>query len=268
MNKPIEEKDLEVEDFQKEITFESGQFAIVDAEVAKALKDKVPLAEKAVFVATKQARGQEITFSVKAEYDDARLKRLVIEPTTTGEVQVIDGPESVEEAALPGINHEGGRVEKVISKINRKAGGPAPKTGDRAYRNKGDSAMGNPLSKLTTGGSVEKRVEKKMALDGGRRNNYGQPRSKKKRKSPKHTQVETECFELLDHVKNKTLNESFIQNMQHCEIIHKTLADMRTGEQVNGKDYDLIFEAVEILDKHHDNDAQQRIDGVLRLING
>ena len=255
--------EIEVENFEKEITFESGQFAIIDADIAKALKDKVPMAEKAIFVPTKSARGQEITFSVRAEYDDASLKRLIIEPSTGG--QVINGPESVEEAALPGINHEGGRVEKKISKIHRKAAGPVPKTGDRAYRNKGDSATGNPLSKLTTGGSVEKRVEEKMALKGARRNNYGQPRSKTKQE---HTKVETECFELLDHIKNKTLNESFVHSMQHRKVIHTTLSDMRTSEQVNGKDYDLIFEAVEILNKYHVSDAQAQVDSVLRLING
>jgi len=253
---------IEDEDFEKEITFDSGEFAIVDAELVKSLKDKVPLADKAVFVPTKQSRGQPITFKVRAEYDDARLKHLVIEPTMT------DNRQSVEEAALPGINHEGGRVEKIVSKLNRKAAGPVPKTGDRAFRNKGDSATGNPKDKLSKGGSVEKRVGNKMALDGGRRNNYGQPLAKSKPEKPEKTKIEIECFQLLDHIKNKTLNESFVSDMEHKDAIRTTLLEMRTSEKVKGEGYDLIFEAAEILNKHHSSDAQARIDSVLRLING
>ena len=70
----------EAEDFDKTVSFESGQFAIVDAEVIKSLKDKIPLAENAVFVATKQSREGASPFRISAEYDDATLPRLVIEP--------------------------------------------------------------------------------------------------------------------------------------------------------------------------------------------
>jgi hypothetical protein len=250
MTDPVDQE-IEAEDFSKEISFESGQFAIIDGDLAKALKDKVPMAEKAIFIPTKTSRGTKVTFSVKAVYDDASLKRLVIEPGMS-ETEVINGPESMEEAALPGINHEGGRVEKIVSKIQRKAAGPVPKTADRSKRNKRYSKGGDPSTVLTTGGdSVERRVQNKMALDGGRRNNYGQLKSKKKT----HSSVEVECFEFLDHVKQKTLDESFVRNMKHRGVIHKTLSDMRTGDQVNGKDYDLIFEAVEILNKQHSNDG-------------
>jgi hypothetical protein len=416
MTNPMK-NEIEVENFEKEITFESGQFAIIDADVAKALKDKIPMAEKAIFVPTKSARGQEITFSVRAEYDDARLKRLIIEPTSTA--QDIS-PEPMGEAALPGASHGnagakvGGDTDAAIRRIAGIGSGPVPNVGSRSNRNKRYSAKGDPKTLLTKGGDpVTSRVNQKLALKGARRNNYGQPRSESRlaeanltgveylgifltpqsqdklarafpathpqksgdhvtilhnpseedlerfqskvgkgvvltithyaanervqavrvkdvqaagiphitlswatgsspiesnglmqqagepvqpwiklqgvydtyprtlgeslastqvfkslQKATRKTKVETECFELLDHIKNKTLSELFVHSMQHRKIIHTTLSDMRTSEQVNGKDYDLIFEAVEILNKYHVNDAQAQVDSVLRLING
>ena len=80
------DKHHEIEDFVKTISFESGEFAILDADAAKSLKDKISMSDSAVFVATKQSRDNGTPFKITAEYNDATLVRVVIEPAAEGEM--------------------------------------------------------------------------------------------------------------------------------------------------------------------------------------
>lgn len=242
----------EAEDFEKTIAFESDQFAIVDAEVVKSLKDKIPLAEKAVFVPTKQSREVEVPFKVTAEYDDASLRRLVIEPAPADEPTDDESPVD-ESVQLQG--HEEDSVKKKISKIHRKTGGARPKTGDRSKRNKRYSKKGDPGTNLTKGkSSVEQRVEKSLSLDGARRDNYGQPKSK----------IETECIEFIERVKGDNITEEYLDSLEHFSEIRTALADIRDNARVKGKSFDLVYESVDILDMHKRRGARRWIEEMIK----
>jgi hypothetical protein len=240
----------EAEDFEKIITFESDQFAIVDAEVVKSLKDQIPLADKAVFIPTKQSKDVKTAFKVTAIYNDASLRRLIIEPAAANESS---DHESVEESVQ--INgHEGDSVQKKISKIHRKTGGARPKNADRNKRNDRYSAKGDPGKALTKGKpSAEKRVEQRVQIDGARRQNYGQPRSK----------IESECMEFINRVKSGTISEDYLSSLDHIYEIRTALADIRDNARVKGKSFDLVYESVDIIDNHRRQNALRWIENIV-----
>lgn len=247
----IEPNKHEVEDFEKTISFESGQFAIVDAEVVKSMKDKMPLAEQAIFVATKQSRENGAPFKVVAHYDDATLRELKIVPASDVEAS----EEQQMEEGIQILGHEENPVKKKVSRINRIGGDSRPKTADRSERNKRYSKHGDPKTKLTKGKSpVEKRVEQAASIDGARRDNYGQPRNK----------VEKECMELLLKAKEGFLNEEYLNSLENLREIRQVLADVRDNNRVKGSSFDLVYNVVQQLDEHWRQSACVWVEDVLR----
>ena len=244
----------EAEDFDKTVSFESGQFAIVDAEVIKSLKDKIPLAENAVFVATKQSREGATPFRISAEYDDATLRRLIIEPAVGNSEE---HTQHVEEG-IQILGHESDPVKKKTSRISRIGGKSRPKSAERSERNKRYSAKGDQKPKLTKGKSpVEQRIQQKVAIDGARRDNYGQPRTK----------VEVECMDLLVKAKEGLLSEDYLNNLEHLIEIRQVLADIRDNDRVSGKSFDLVYETVQKLDNHWHKSACGWVENIETLIN-
>ena len=259
-----DEPNYEVEDFDKTVTFESGQFAIVDAEVVKGLKDKVPLADKAIFVATKQSRDNVAPFKVEARYDDAVLRELVITPAAANEAddsepmgESFEG-RNLETRQGSGVQKQGkggNAAERKIKQKNRIAVGSRPKSGERSERNKRYSAKGDQKTKLTKGkSSVEQRIDQKLSHNGAELDNFGQPR------------VASECLELLSHIKNDTLTEGFLNSLGDIKLLRGLLADVRDNGRVKGKSFDLVYEAVEVLDKHWREDAQSWVKNIEELI--
>jgi hypothetical protein len=71
----------EPEDFEKIVKFKSSEFAIVDAEVIKAVKHAdIPGIDKAIYVSTKVSPDMDVAFRVVGKYNDASLVKLVVEP--------------------------------------------------------------------------------------------------------------------------------------------------------------------------------------------
>jgi hypothetical protein len=248
----------EAEDFDKTVSFESGQFAIVDAEVIKSLKDKIPLAENAVFVATKQSREGASPFRISAEYDDATLRRLTIEPAG-------GSPEEHAHQVEEGIQilgHESDPVKKKTSRISRIGGKSRPKSAERSERNKRYSGKGDQKPKLTKGKSpVEQRITQAVGIDGAKRDNYGQPMAKAK------TKVEIECMDLLAKAKEGLLSEDYLNNLKHLIEIRQVLADIRDNDRVSGKSFDLVYETVQRLDNHWHKSACGWVENIETLIN-
>ena len=252
----------EVEDFEKTVSFHSGQFAIIDAEIVKSLKDKINLSEKAVFVATKQSRGVASPFKITVEYDDATLRRLTIEPAAANE-----GPdhEQMEEGIQ--INGKGGDpVERAVRGIGRIGGtskGGRPNTQKRSERNKRYSSKGDQKTKLIKGkSSVEQRVDQALSIDGAKRDNYGQPRSK----------VETECMELLAIAQKGVLTEDYLSSLSYAREIRQVLADVRDNARVSGKSFDLVYKVIQTLDEHWHKSTRMWIEDIAkqgkRLLDG
>lgn len=243
------DKHHEVEDFKKTIAFESDQFAIVDADIIRSLKDKIPLEGKVIYVPTKQSKDVKTAFQVMAEYDDASLRRLVIEPGTSS---------SQVDESLQIRGHDGDPVEKTISRIDRIGGKSRPKSANRSERNKRYSAKGDPKIKLTKGpSSVEARIKQAVSIDGARRDNYGQPRSK----------IETECVELLTNVKNKTITEEFLEGLQYRDQLRTSLAHIRDNGKVSSQ-FDIVYESIEILDKYRSKSMIKWIKELDEDLNG
>lgn len=248
---PNENTHEEIEDFEKTISFESGQFAILDADVAKSLKDKVPLSDNAVFVATKQSRNSEALFKITAEYDDATLRRLVIEPASAVES---DSASQMEEG-IQILGHEENPVKKKQSAINRVGGESRPNTAKRSERNKRYSATGDPKTKLTKGkSSVEQRVEQAVSIDGARRDNYGQP----------FHNIEKECVDLLLKAKEGLLSEDYLNTLQHLRQIRCLLADVRDNNRVDGKSFDLVYNVIQQLDEHWHKSACVWVEDIVK----
>lgn len=253
MNDNETHKTHEAEDFEETITFESDQFAIVDAEVVKSLKDKVPLADLAVFVPTKQSREMESTFKITAEYTDASLKRLIIEPVSVEDSN--DHADQMEEGIQ--IRGKGGDpVERKLSKNDRIAGGARPKSAHREKRNKRYSKGGDPGKALTkTKPAPEKRVEQAVQIDGARRDNYGQPRHQNK--------LENECIEFVQRVKEGTISEDYLGSMEHIYEIRTALVDIRDNGRVLGESFDLVYESINILDDYRRDQARGWIEDIV-----
>jgi hypothetical protein len=247
----------ETEDFEKTITFESGQFAILDAEVAKSLKDKVPLSDMTVFVATKQSRDNPSPFKITAEYDDATLRRLVIEPAVPGEEH--NDHHQVEEGVQI-LGHEGDAVKKKKSRVDRIGGNSRPKSGDRSTRNKKRSGQGDQKAKLTKGkSSVEQRVEQAISIDGAKRDNYGQPLHK-----TNISPLETECVELLAKAKEGLLSESYLSSLNNLREIRVLLADVRDNNRVVGKSFDMVYSIIQQLDEHWHKSACVWVEDIVK----
>ena len=238
----------EVEDFEKTISFESGQFAIVDAEVVKGLKGKIPLAEKAVFIPTKQSRDTEFPFKITAVYDDASLRRLVIEPAPADE-----GPKIAENIQKTG---KGGKtsVDRKIGRLSKLGTGLAPKKHERSERNKRYSAKGDQKTKLSSGkSSVEQRMDQKLSIKGAARDNYGQPKSK----------IDTECVELLAKAKDGMLTESYISSLKYAREIRCALVEARDNFKVAGKSFDLVYGVIQKLDEHWHKSASVWVENII-----
>lgn len=259
------DQNYEVEDFDKTITFESGQFAIVDAEVLKALKDQVPLAEKAVFVATKHSRDNSAPFKIVARYDDATLRKLVIAPASADEPESSEHPGPVEESYESrrvqtrkgsGVQKQGKGGDVVQRKTTKgKVAGARPKPAKRSERNKKGSAQGDQKAKLTKGkSSVEQRVEQAISHQGAELANFGQPK------------VETECMDLLARAKADAITEEYLDSLENTRQIRSLLADIRDNSRVKGKSFDLVYKTVQILDEHWHQNACKWVESIETLI--
>ena len=238
----------EPEDIEKTVSFESGQFAIIDAEIVKSFKDKIPLADKAIFVATKQSRDNTSAFKITAEYDDATLRRLVIEPANAD--SDLTPMESIQT-----LGHEGSSADKKIAEISRISGEMRPKTAKRSERNKRYSKKGDPKTLLSKGkGPVEERMKQIASIDGAKRSNYGQPKTK----------VEVECMDLMSKAKANLLSEDYLNSVQNLREIRQVLADVRDNNRVTGASFDLVYKVVQQLDEHWHKSACVWVEDVLR----
>lgn len=240
----------EPEDFQKKTSFKSGEFAIVDAEIVKSLKDDVSL-DNVIFVPTKQSVENPSDFKIVAEYDDATLRRLVIEPAFS------DDPETevdLAEAQLAG--HGGDTVQQTIGRINR-IGGDRPKSANRSERNKRYSAKGDPKVNMSGRDRIQARIDQKVSLDGAQRDNYGRPQAEK-------SEVEVECLDLLAKAKEDLLTEEYLNSLKHGREIRSVLASIRDNDLVSGKSFDLVYEAVQKLDAHWHETACKWVEGIVK----
>jgi hypothetical protein len=258
MNEKHTAKNHEAEDFSETITFKTDEIAIVDAEVVRSLKDKIPLADKVIFVPTKQSKDVDVTFKIVAEYNDASIKRLVMEPASAGE-ETCDHGDPVEEGVQP-LGKGGDPVERKTAKHRRVAGGARPKTAHRDKRNERYSKSGDPGSNLTDNGksSVEQRVDQRMQVKGAERENFGQPRHK-----TRPTKVEVECMEFIERVKTNTISEEYLGSMGHIYEIRTALADIRDNARVKGKSFDLVYESINILDNYQRDKAKYWIENIV-----
>lgn len=263
----------EIEDFEKIVQFESNQFAIVDGNVAKALKDSnIPNSDKIVYIPTKLSPGDKHSFKIIAKFDDASLKKLIIVPANA-----VESPPDIETLNQmkegvrdPDIAHgESDPVLKKLSVIERKAGGDTPKTGDRAYRNKGDSAAGNPKTKLTPGVSVKARVAERASNKGAQRDNYGQPQSRATTLRASKEKKQDPISEFLQKVKNGNVTEEFLDNLKHKDQIHSSLVKLRSLTSSGHRDYkgfDVIHSSITVLEEDRKKHAVDRIKEVQDMV--
>ena len=244
----------EPENFTKTISFESGEFAILDAEVAKSLKDKVSLSSHAVFVATKQSRENGAHFKITAEYDDATLRRLVIEPAMEGEME---NHHQMEE----GIQLHGHGGDPVERKLKRKdPTGCRPNVAKTASKNKKHTGKGDPKTMLTKGSQpVKQRIDQKISIKGAKLDNYGQPLHKTNT-SP----LETECMDLLATAKTGLLSEDYLNSVNSLRKIRTLLANVRDNNRVSGKSFDLVYDVVRQLDEHWHKSACVWVENIAR----
>lgn len=247
----------EAEDFKKKITFESGQFAIIDADVAKSLKDQKPLEDKIIFVPIKQSSDMTVELEVVAKYDDASLKKVTITPTASFDQSHEKAPMD-ESVQLTG--HGGDPVERKVSKIDRTAGESRPKTAHRSERNKRYSAGGDPKIKLTKGRlDAEDRIKQAVGIDGARRSNYGQP----KHKINNDPNVESECIEFIQHIKDHMLTEKYLDSINHLSEIKEGLVIIRNNFMVEGKAFDLVYDAINTISDYQKRKAQIWVEDVI-----
>lgn len=260
-------KTEEIENFDKTIKFESGHFAIVDADVIKALKDKIPLDEKAIFVSTKQSKDGASLFRVVAEYDDASLRKLVVEPSAVPEAsdteqeQVEESFEgrSIETRQGSGVQKQGNGgdvAQRKLSQKRRVADSTRPKSGERSERNKRYSAKGDQKPKLTKGpSSVEQRVKQAVSHQGAELANFGQPKVRKEEK---------EFLDLLQRAKNGSLSEEYLNSLENLREIRALLADVRDNARVKGRAFDLVYDIVHQLDEHWHKSACVWVEDIIR----
>ena len=263
----------EAEDFEKVFATDGNLMALVDAALVKDLEH--PLADKIIYIPTKQSEDVESLFKVSARYDDASLVEFKIEPTVESEVQS-EGAQSRGHDRKDGVS---GSVAKRINRINTIVSQEGrPDKGKRSKRNEKYS------SKPPAAEDPVKSMKAKMAHNGhGAENeNKGlERRAKKEREKKKERQLmaadtnkspyEEVLFEFFEKVKEKQLDEEYLQNLEYFEQIRSSLKLLRSkvmGGEIEIPNFDLIYESIELMDTYWDKHTLERLDKIERFLEG
>jgi len=267
----------EAEDFEKTVKFKSSEFAIVDAEAIKALKNAdIPLIDKAIFVATKVSPEVDVAWRIAARYDDAKLKRLVIEPADAN--QTPDADRNLDEARLDVTKGEGDPVAKIARKIE---GGLVAK---RKYRNEGESATGNNKELLSNGpsmtskmaqkGSVGAKGERagmKGAKKGARKSQMMSPRSKPSTTlAASYQRSGDPISEFLRKVKSSEITDDYLNQLPNKREMREALSKLRSmwiadevGQQI---DSDLLCDSIRVLEEDWQSSANKRVQAIEEMV--
>lgn len=215
----------------KEIRFESGKLAIIDAALLDAIKH--PLEKRAIVIPVKSS---EVTFLISGNFDDSVLNKLTIEPkvledddmedgsiSDAGEADVIVDPdtgelqgkeEDVKEAVIDetfGMNHDN-KIQSKLREVESMA---------QRKHNEGKEAKG--INRRPVG--LPKRD------NGGRNDHFGTAASRKK--STEAVKIKESVESFLSKNINKTLTEEKIQNVdnrkQLANVLHTMLAMASAG---------------------------------------
>lgn len=256
-------REIEVENFTKTIKFDSGQFAIVDAEIVKSLKDKFPLNKIAIFVPTKQSREDQHPFTVTAIYNDATLQELKITPASE-----LDNHDEHVSEGVQILGHEDDPVKKKLSKISRIASDTKPKSGHRKNRNKRYSKSGDPLVNVNPN-KLTYKMAQKLGIDGAKRKDYGQKKVKESTEfDNKDEAIMSECIAILNKVKENDASSDYLDSLHNTYKIRSILADIRDNCYVTGESFDLVYNTVRRLDEYHSEKSKEWISNVRRIIDG
>lgn len=215
----------EAENFEKIITFKSGQLAIVDASVIKSLKD-AHMDVDPVYVPLKTSVDSP-SFKIVARYDDATLRKLIIVPAAANEAEPDittpdDRQDDLSENAVEQLRGHGGDApaRKVAQLTNPKA--------KRQNRNRLASATNRPPV------DPVKKMENKLGQIGS---STGDPdpdvgpepqrrkvkRAESERRNPF---IESVCL-FLKEFKEGNLTEEQIRKLPHRLHILETLKRMK-----------------------------------------
>ena len=210
----------EPEDFERIVSFESGQLAIVDSSIIKALKD-THMDVNPVYVPLKtNIEGQ--SFKIIARYNDASLRKLIIIPAATNEAPSDVTTPGLSENSTDQLRGHGGDApaRKIAQLTNPKA--------KRQRRNRLASATNRP--------SVDpvKKMENKLGQIGSSTGDpdpgFGpEPQRRKvkqaesKRRNPF---IESVCL-FLKKVKEDNLTEAEVRELPHRPHVLETLKRMK-----------------------------------------
>lgn len=280
----------EAEDFEKIVKFKTSEFAIVDAEVIKALKNKdLPLIDKAIYVATKVSPDMDVSWRIAGKYDDASLRRLIIEPAAANEIPDDVEPinQNLDEARLDPNKGEGDPAAKVVRKIEGSLSGEMPGVSSRKYRNKGDSAKGNNKTKLTSGASsIVARVAQKGSI-GAKDERAGMKGAKKgerisQNKSPSrlgtlapstlaasYERSNDPISEFLRKVKNNEVTENYLNLLDNKEEMREALVKLRSmwiADEVGQIDSDLLCNSIRVLEEDWAKSAEKRVQTIEEMV--
>jgi len=248
-----QKKTEEVEDFEEMLITSSGQLALIDASAIRDLQH--PEVKNAIMIPTKQSRGQEVTFKVKAEYDDAILRQLIMEPAPKQEREQVE-----EGVQLRGHDRSqgsvAGTVGKKIAKIEQIASGEGkPNKAQRKKRNekaKKSHVETNPIE------SMKAKMAEKVAGKGASNDNYGQPRTK----------TESQIFGFLNKIKTDTIQESDLEQIEDIDNLRFAFVSLRKKciKEENYKNFDLIYKAIQVLEEHWYKTSKSRMLEIENLL--
>lgn len=281
----------EPEDFEKIVKFKSSEFAIVDAEVIKAVKHaEIPGVDKAIYVSTKVSPDMDVAFKITGEYSDASLVKLVVEPAEANAMTDDDKADPInqqldENVRDPNKAHgESDVVKKTEAKIKSVGTGPVPKSASRERRNDGDSAKGTSGKDIinTKTPVVKARVAQKgsMGRKGEEAGKMGVKRSANRSPSRLSTlsgstlaasyqKSDDPISEFLRKVKSRTVTEEYLNQLNHKEEIKSSLIKLRSMWVSGSKmsiDSDLLHESIRVLEEHWSKSAENRVKSIEEML--
>jgi hypothetical protein len=281
----------ESEDFEKIVKFRSSEFAIVDAEVIKAIKHAdIPGVDKAIYVSTKVSPDMDVAFRITGVYNDASLAKLVVEPAEANAIPDADMEDPInqqldENVRDPDRSHgESDVIKKTEAKIKSVGTGPVPKSASRERRNDGDSGKGTSGKDILNAKTpiVKARVAQKgsMGRKGEEAGKMGVKRSQNRSPSRMSTlsgstlaasyqKSDDPISEFLRKVKSRTITEGYLDQLEHKEEIKSSLIKLRTmwvsGDKMS-IDSDLLHESIKVLEKHWNKSAEDRVKSIEEML--
>jgi len=217
----------EDENFEKIITFEGNEIAIVDAAVVKSLKH-TPLAKGAVYIPLKTSL-ENPSFKLLVKYDDATLRKLVMIPAASDEAEPDPSvPENdISEDAVEQLRGNGGdKLARKVAKFgNLKGKGHGNRLASRNNRPPVDPSK-KMQSKLGQMGAKTGDPDPGVGPEPERRKvKQAESRRRSPAESKSNPWIESVC-QFLVKVKNGEMTPEGTRDMPHKNSVLLTLKEM------------------------------------------